>query len=273
LLRNTNAQEMVMNRRDWLKGGAALAAAAGVSTKMSEAQAAPAAAREYYLFRKYSLNRGLQSTSVAKYFQEALVPALGRMGLGPVGVFTLTYGEGTPMMVLLVPSADISKLTNLDLNLAKDAAFMAAAKPYWGAPVAAPIFDRIQSSISIAFEGFPKLIAPAKEPRLLQIRTYESPTEASHVLKVEMFHQGEFRIFEEAGAKGVLYSDNLIGDRLPSLTYMLCHKDLASVTQNWKNFTSHPDWKKLAANPRYATDPIVSRVDDLLLTPTAYSQV
>ena len=150
---------------------------------------------------------------------------------------------------------------------------MAAAAPYWAATVSAPIFDRIQSSLSIAFEGFPTLVVPPKEPRIFQIRTYESPTEATHVRKVEMFHQGEFRIFNEAGAKGVLYSDNLIGDRLPSLTYMLCHKDLASLTENWKNFVNHPDWKKLAANPRYASEPIVSRVDDLVLTPTAYSQI
>ena len=264
-----------MNRRDWLKGSVAAAAAVGVSAKRMMAQTAATVAgpREYYLFRRYTVNRGLQSTSVTKYFQDALVPALTRMGLGPIGVFSLTYGEGTPMMMLLIPSKDAGLAATLDLSLAKDATFMAAAAPYWNAPANAPIFDRVQSSLSIAFEGFPKLMVPAKEPRILQIRTYESPTAAAHVLKVEMFHQGEFAIFEAAGAKGVLYSDNLIGDRLPSLTYMLCHKDLNALTQNWKNFVGHPDWKKLAANPRYATDPIVSRVDDLILTPTAFSQI
>jgi hypothetical protein len=267
-------QETVMNRRDWLKGTAALAAAAGVSTKLNAEQAAPAAGgRDYYLTRRYSLNRGVQSTGTAKYFQEAMLPALTRMGLGPIGIFQLAYGPGTPMMVLLIPAKDPTVLATLDLNLAKDPVFMKAAEPYWNAPANAPIFDRIDSSLSIAFEGFPKLVVPAKEPRILQIRTYESPTEAAHVRKVEMFHQGEFRIFEETGSRGVFYSDNLIGDRLPSLTYMLCHKDLAAIPQNWKNFSAHPDWKKLSANPRYATDPIVSRVDDLLLTPMAYSQI
>jgi hypothetical protein len=264
-----------MNRRDAMKGSLAMAAAAGMAAgaKAEQSGSVGGAPREFYLMRRYSMNRGLQSTSVGKYFQEALLPALGRMGLGPVGVMSLTYGSGSPMMMLVVPAKDAQTLAMLDLNLAKDTVFMAAAAPYWGTPASVPLFDRIDSSLSVAFEGFPKLVAPAKEPRILQLRTYESANEGNHIRKVEMFHQGEFRIFNEAGAKGVFYADNVIGARNPSLSYMLCHKDLASLTENWKNFSSHPDWKKIAANPRYASEPIVSRVDDLIFTPTAYSQI
>jgi hypothetical protein len=262
-----------MNRRDIVKGGLALAAAAGTAAKAEQAATAADGQREFYLIRRYSLNRGLQSTSMNKYFQEALLPALARMGLGPVGVMSLTYGSGSPMMVVVIPAKDPHALAMLDLTLAKDAAFMAAAAPYWGTPASVPLFDRIESTLSIAFEGFPKLVAPPKEPRILQIRTYESANEDNHIRKVEMFHQGEFRIFNEAGAKGVFYADNLIGGRNPSLSYMLCHKDMAALTENWKNFSSHPDWKKISTNPRYASEPIVSRVDDLIFTPTAYSQI
>ena len=264
-----------MNRRDMMTGGLALAAAAGVSAQAESGQAAADASsqRDFYLIRRYSLNVGLQSTSMNKYFQEALMPALARMGLGPVGVMKLAYGLGTPMMVAVIPAKDSQTLAMLDLNLAKDPAFMAAAAPYWGTPANVPLFDRIDSSLSIAFEGFPKIVAPPKEPRILQIRTYESANENNHIRKVEMFHQGEFRIFNEAGARGVFYADNLIGTRTPSLSYMLCHKDLAALTENWKRFSSHPDWKKISSNPRYSSEPIVSRVDDLILTPTAYSQI
>jgi NIPSNAP len=261
---------MAMNRRELVKGGMALAAvmAAGSGEAQEKSEA-----REYYLLRQYKLNRGAQDTATQKYFKDVLLPALGRMGMGPVGVMSLAYGDGTPMLVVLIPGPDALKLSMLDLHLEKDQAFMAAAAPYWAAPANTPIFDRVDSQLSIAFEGFPKIIAPAKEPRVLQIRTYESPTNDAHVRKVEMFHQGEFRIFAEAGAKSVYYSDNLVGARGPSLTYMLCHKDLASLEQNWKNFIAHPDWKKLSATPRYGSDPIVSRVDNLILTPTPYSQI
>ena len=264
-----------MNRRDWLKGTAAMAAAAGVSPAMADAQP-PAArgARGYFLLRRYKLQQGAPfSAAASKYFSEALIPALTRMRLGPVGVFNLSYGDGTPTMFVLIPGSDLPTLAMLDLNLAKDAAFVASAAPFWAAPATAPPFLTVTSTLSIGFEGFPRLVVPAREPHIVQIRTYVSPTFAAHERKVEMFHQGEFRIFAEAGAKSVFYGDNLVGPDLPSLTYMLAHKDLAAMDQNWKNFTSHTDWKKLSSTPRYASEPIVSRVDNLVLTPTEYSQV
>ena len=261
-----------MNRRDWLKGSAAMAAAAGM------ANGTPAAAqgskpRSYFLMRTYKMQSGPGGKLLSAYLSEALLPALKRLEIGPVGVFNLSYGDATPQVYTLIPGADLEKLAHLDHLLAKDAAFVSAAAPFWAASAAAPPFISVSSRLSIAFEGFPQLVVPAKEPRILQLRTYISPTFAAHERKVEMFHQGEFRIFEESGARGVFYSDNLIGPDLPSLTYMLSHKDLASMDQNWKNFSGHPDWKKLSSNPRYASDPIVNHVDNLVLTPTAYSQI
>lgn len=261
-----------MNRRDWLKGGAALAAAASM-TPTTSAQAATAKARSYYLLRRYKLQSGPMAKVANTYFSEALIPALGRLGLGPVGVFNLTYGDATPQMFLLASGNDLETLAQLDLRLGKDTTFVQQASAFWGAPAINPPFVGSNSQLSIAMEGFPTLVAPKKEPRILQLRTYVSPTYAAHERKVEMFHQGEFRIFEEAGARGVFYADDLIAPNQPSLTYMLAHKDLAAMDANWKAFSSHPDWKKLSSTPRYASEPIVSHIDNLVLTPTAYSQI
>jgi hypothetical protein len=261
-----------MNRRDWIKGSAALAAA--VSVKVEAAQVPATSGRSYFLLRRYRLQQGAPFSAAAnKYFSGALLPALSRMGLGPVGVFNLSYGDGTPTMLVVIAGNDAKVLAMLDLELAKDAAFTAAAAPFWGASALTPPFLGVTSTLSIAFEGFPKLVAPPKEPRILQLRTYVSPTFAAHERKVEMFHHGEFAIFAAAGATSVFYGDNLIGPDLPSLTYMLAHKDLAAMDLAWKNFTAHPDWKKLSTDPRYASEPIVSRIDNLVWTPTAYSQV
>ncbi|GAC1417447.1 MAG: hypothetical protein NVSMB62_08170 [Acidobacteriaceae bacterium] len=268
-----------MNRRTWLKGSAALAAAAGMSTRFAEAAQANANAsaksgdREFYLLRRYTVNSGAQSRGTSSYFKDALLPALTRMGIGPVGAFSLSYGAETPQDLLVIPSTDCTALCMLDLHLAQDAAFVKAAEPHWNSPANTPLFDRVESQLSIAFEGYPKLTPPPKEARILQLRTYESPTFASHIRKVEMFHQGEFRIFKETGSQNVFFSDNLVGPRLPSLTYMLAHKDLATLDQNWKGFMANPDWKKLSGDPRYSGDPIVSRIDNLLLNPLPYSQI
>lgn len=263
-----------MDRRQLLSGGALVAAAtaAGFTGQSAQAQSG-VAAREYYLIRRYKLISGPQAAITAKYFQEALLPALGRMGLGPVGVMSVTYGAETPTTFVLIPSVDLSKLAQLDLLLAKDDVFTKAAAAFWSPAATAPPFDRVESSLSVAFEGFPKLIAPAKGPRILQLRTYESPTYAAHIRKVEMFHAGEFDIFAKTGSTNVFFADNLIGSRGPSLTYMLAHKDVASMEAHWEAFRTAPDWQKLSHDPKYASEPIVSSIDNLILTPAGYSQI
>ncbi|MGI4756413.1 MAG: NIPSNAP family protein [Janthinobacterium lividum] len=250
-----------------------MAAAGAGFMEQGSAQAGAASGREYYLIRKYKVNSGPQAAGATNYFQDALLPALGRMGLGPVGVMGLTYGAETPVTYLLVPSTDLTKLVQLDLLLAKDEVFTRAAAAFWSPAATAPPFDRVSSSISIAFEGYPKLTAPAKEPRILQLRTYESPTYAAHIRKVEMFHGGEFDIFARTGSRNVFFASDMIGNRGPSLTYMLAHKDLAAMDANWKAFFADPGWQKLSHESKYSSEPIVSSVDNLVLTPTPYSQI
>ena len=266
-----------MDRRQWVKSSMAMAAAAAATANsgLGQAQASAAgSAREYYLIRRYKLNSGPQAMAAGKYFQDALLPALGRMGLGPAGVMGLTYGAETPATFVILPSTDLTKLVQLDLLLAQDDVFTKAAGAFWAVTAPLPPFDRVTSSLSVAFEGFPKLIVPAKEPRILQLRTDESPTYAAHLRKVEMFHSGEFELFAKTGSQNIFFAHDLVGARGPSLTYMLAHKDLADMDAHWKAFAAVPGWVKLSHDPRYATDPpTVSGIDNLVLTPAAYSQI
>ena len=129
----------------------------------------------------------------------------------------------------------------------------------------------------IAFEGWPKLTLPpssvARGKRLFQLRTYESPTLRDHVRKVEMFHKGEFEIFKSAGLQSVFYGDTLIGPRLPSLTYMLSMESLESLNVHWEAFRNNAEWKRLSADPRYAFEPTVSNITNLVLSPLECSQI
>jgi hypothetical protein len=135
----------------------------------------------------------------------------------------------------------------------------------------------VESSLLIAFEGWPKLSLPAssatKAQRIFQMRTYESPSNRDHVRKVEMFHKGEFDIFKAAGFGSVFYGDVLIGSRLPSLTYMLSLNNLEELNTKWAAFQSNPDWKKLSSDPRYAFEPTVSNITNLVLSPLGSSQI
>ena len=267
-----------MDRRNFMTASLA-ASAVGLAGKATEslAQSGGDKAREYYMLRKYQLRSGPGGKLTNTYVEQALIPALNRMGIAPVGAFSLTYGPETPALYVLMPSANLETLVNMDLRVQKDTAFVKAAEPFWNVSANTPAFEREESSLHIAFEGWPKLVVPpstaTKAKRIFQLRTYESGTHQDHVRKVEMFHSGEFDIFARAGCEQVFYGDTLIGSRTPSLKYMLSFPDLTALTAGWDKFGSDPEWKKLSGSPRFNFEPTVSNVSNLVLTPTGYSQI
>ncbi len=272
---------MSVRRRDFLKSGLAASAAMMAERAARPEMAAGAGgigkSRQYYELRKYLLRRDAQMQTTTKYLSEALVPALNRMGIGPVGAFTVDIGPETPTVYLLLPSENLETLVGAGLRLREDATFLAAAEPFWNAPDTSPAFQRVESTLLIAFAGWPQLVVPpptaTKGKRVFQLRSYESASERDHVRKVEMFQSGEFEAFERAGFWRVFFGDALIGERLPHLTYMLSFPDLEHMNAMWDAFRNDAGWKKLQADPRFSYDQLVVNITNLVLSPTAYSQV
>jgi hypothetical protein len=267
-----------LERRRFLTTSFAAAGLALARAGEAQVQAAPApSTREYYQLRRYQLQAGPQTKITESYFGDALIPALTRMGMGPVGAFKLDYGPETPVFYVLIPGRSVSNLATLDLRLAQDESFLKAAEPFWNAPATAPAFQRVESSLLAAFEGWPRLTPPAgsaaKSKRVFQLRTYESPSDQAHVRKVEMFHKGEFEIFLKAGCHPVFFGDTMIGSHMPNLTYMLSFANLTELEKGWAAFSSDPDWKKLSSSPRYSYESIVSNISNLVLSPLAASQI
>lgn len=261
-----------MERRRFL--AATLAASAVAASRRAPAQVPAAGGREFYLLRRYHLVSGPQLKLTESYFAGALLPALARMALGPVGAFKLDFGPETPAYYLLIPGFSLEPLAELDLRLGLDAEFLAAAAPFWNATAGAPAFERVESWLLEAFAGWPQATPPAaKSKRIFQLRTYESPSNGEHVRKVEMFHSGELEIFKASGLQPVFFGDTLVGSRMPSLTYMLSFGDMTELEARWDVFRNAPAWKQLSADPRFAFDPIVSNISNLLLSPLDCSQI
>lgn len=263
-----------MKRRQFL--GSSLAASA-LALQSNAQTGNTGASRQYYELRKYHLESGPQEKLIDGYLEQAFIPALNRLGMTPVGAFSLYIGPETPSIYLLIPGSSLEALVTAELHLAQDQQFTEAAKAFWNAPAKEPAYERIESQLMIAFEGYPTLTVPpvtaAKGSRVFQLRTYESPSHADHVRKVEMFHSGEFDIFKKAGFWQVFYGDTLVGPRLPNLTYMLSFPDLAQMNDLWKAFSTNPDWKKLVNSPKFNYESIVSNVSNLVLNPKSYSQI
>jgi NIPSNAP len=270
-----------MDRRNFLSCSLAVSAFSLATASDLLAQAGSTSdksAPEYMDLRRYHLVSGSGVNLTNDLFADVLIPALNRLGIGPVGAFSVYFGPDSPSYYLLMPSSKLETLVTADLVLAKDDVFMKAAAPFWDAPAATPPYVRIESSLLRALPGYPKVTPPAsastKEKRIYHLRQYQSPTNMDHVRKVDMFHNGEFGIFSKAGATGVFYADTLIGPNLPNLTYMLSFPDVASLEADWEKFSADPDWKKLSADPRFKLDPpTVSNVTSLVLRPLACSQV
>ncbi len=266
-----------MKRRNFLGSSLAASAYALNAGAAQTGAAAPNTGRQYYELRKYHLQSGPQTKLTDAYLEQALIPALNRLGMNNIGAFELYLGPEQPCLYLLLPASSLETLVTAEMNLSKDQQFLEAAKPFWSAPAIAPAFERIESQLMIAFEGYPQLTLPpataSKGKRVFQLRIYESPSHAAHVRKVEMFHAGEFDIFKKAGFWNVFFSDTLVGPRLPSLTYMVSFPDLAQMNDLWKAFSNDPDWKKLVSSPKYNYESIVSNITSLILNPKSYSQI
>jgi hypothetical protein len=264
-----------MERRQFLAASIATSAAALAGN--TAALASAPAKREFYQLRRYNLMSGPQLKLTENYLGDALLPALSRMGMGPVGAFKLDIGQDTPAYYVLIPGPSPDALAMLDLHLAKDDDFLKIAAPFWNSTAAAPAYQRVEISLLAAFEGWPKLTPPAsaatKGKRIFQLRTYESPSNGEHVRKVEMFHSGEFEIFLKAGFHPVFFGDTLFGSRLPNLTYMLSFENSAELEAKWDIFRNDPDWKKLSTDPRFAFDQSVTNISNLMLSPLACSQI
>jgi hypothetical protein len=264
-----------MERRKFL--AASIAASAVAVAGNAAAETSSPRTGEFYQIRRYALQSGPQTKLTESYFSDALIPALARLGMGPVGAFRVDIGPHTPTFYLLIPGSSADILAGLDLHLGQDTEFLKAAEPFWNATAAAPAFQRVESSLLSAFPGWPKLTPPAsaanKGKRIFQLRTYESPSNGAHVRKVEMFHSGEFEIFLNCGFHPVFFADTLVGSRLPNLTYMLSFADAAEMEAKWQLFGNDPAWKKLSASPRFSYDQIVTNIDNLVLSPLGCSQI
>lgn len=253
-----------------------LAASASASVLESAQPQTGETAREYYELRRYQLESGPQAKLTNNYFSDALIPALNRLDIKPVGVFNLEIGVHLPVVYVLIPCSSVETLISIDSHLAQDHEYLSAGEAFLNATSKAPPFVRMESSLMTAFEGTKLTVPPVTAhngKRVFELRTYESPSYHAHVRKVEMFHSGEFDVFQRAGFWPVFYGDKLIGQRLPNLTYMLSFPDISEMDAKWKAFRDDPQWKKLTSDPRFNYDEIVVNITNLILSPAKYSQI
>lgn len=269
-----------MRRREFVASSVAAAIGPGLSAAGQASGAAGTGKVPPQLFelRRYQLKFGPMESRFAGYQKDVLVPALNRLGIKPVGAFSVSVGPDNPSVYLLLPLPGADAMATLAGRLAADPEYRRGAEAFRSLPASDPPYVRREASLLQAFDSVPSVEAPAgataAASRVFELRTYESHNEAAGQKKIRMFEEeGEIAIFRRVGLQPVFFGRNLAGTKLPSLTYMLVFADIAAREKAWAAFREDPGWLKLRSTPGYSNAEILTGIHNLLLRPTEYSQI
>src|ERR1700722_3618054 len=135
-----------MKRRTFVKSSVAacLAGSAGLEGAGAAAET-ETHAREYYEWRSYALKSEKQGL-LDDYLSKAFIPALGRLGIGPVGVFSEKTDAGGLVMHVIIVFQSPDQAATLSARLAADAEHQKAGADYLAAVAADPVYERIEIS-------------------------------------------------------------------------------------------------------------------------------
>jgi len=263
--------EVLVDRREFL-AATAVAALSPLPKLDTLAQSAP---RQYIELRRYHLLPGTKQRAFSAFVGDVAIPAMNRAGVGRVGAFTVVYGENAPSLLLVLAHQTLDTVVSLRERLAGDAAYARAGAAILDAPMSDPAFVRVESTLLRAIDAMPTLepsaSAGAATPRIFELRTYESHSDRAALNKLKMFNSGEVPIFRRTGLTPVFFGETVVGAKMPSLTYMLTFSDISARDKAWSSFGKDPEWKTLSADPQYREN--VSAISDIILQPTAYSQI
>jgi NIPSNAP len=261
---------MTMDRRNFVT--------ASLGASLLPTVAEGAATPQLLELRHLQFRFGPMEARFAEYAKGALIPALNRMGIKPVGAFSVLVGPGSPSVYLLLPHPNAESVLTAARRLTADPEYQRAAASFRSLPATDPPYVRRGSSLMIAFDSFPAVEAPAGPvvvpSRVFELRTYESHNDNATLKKIEMFEAGgEIGIFRRVGLTPVFFGRNIIAPSLPSLTYMVVFADVAAREKGWAAFREDPAWVKLRSTAGYANTEILTNTNNLLLRPTDYSQI
>jgi len=230
---------------------------------------------QYYEIRSYILGEKGDAAAIDQYLKTALIPALVRQGVGPVGVFENSAADqtGSARVIVVIPYQSSEHIVAVKQKLQKDQQYREAAGEYLArGPRQAP-YQRIESELLISMDCMPILKVNKdslnNSDRVYELRIYESANERLGDLKVDMFNDGEVPIFLDCGIQPIFIGQAVVGPFTPSLTYLTVYPNEEARNQAWLDFRVHPDWQVLKEVPKYKGT--VSKIYKYVLSPKPYS--
>jgi len=229
--------------------------------------------------RVYTVSDLAKKEKLIQVFDEALIPALNRQEIKPVGVFwtnkDINDGNADFDLSVFVLFAHDTSRAALQMNsrLLADEVFLKAAAPILEAPMKEPLYTELKSTLMTGFELCPGIEVPSlSKDRILQLRYYKSYNFVRNAAKVHMFDEGgELPLFRKCGMPPVFFGDTVFGDLMPNLTYMLGFENADAQKAGWKTFVESPEWAAMKDLPMYKDT--ANTIINVMLKPSAGSQI
>lgn len=257
-----------MKRRKFLQS---TVAATAVSTVFPFSQVSgmettfePLVEKELYELRTYEMRFGGNEKLLIDYLKKVFQPALKRAGANHFMLFK-ELGDANPTKLKVLISYPNSNIYLNAQNLFSDSAYVSESKEYHDLPQDQTLYNRLSSSLMLAFDGLPKMMDPVEGASLYELRTYEGYSEDAVKRKIKMFNKEELQLFLKTNLHPVFFGEMIIGPYRPCLTYMINFKDMAEHDASWKDFIDHPEWKAMSQKEEYADT--VSNIRKTFLKP------
>jgi hypothetical protein len=106
--------------------------------------------------------------------------------------------------------------------------------------------------------------------RVLEVRKYTANAGKLDAL-VQRMREGETKLFEKHGMKGVFYSVAADApDSQNTFIYVLSHESREAAKKSWDDFRNDPSWKSMRDTSE-AGGPLVGKVESTFVIPTDFS--
>lgn len=109
-----------------------------------------------------------------------------------------------------------------------------------------------------------------RSARVLELRKYTTNAGKLDAL-VQRMREGETKLFEKHGMKGVFYSTAADApDSQNTFIYVLSHESREAAKKSWDDFRNDPSWKSLRETSE-ANGALVGKVESIFVSPTDFS--
>jgi len=228
---------------------------------------------EFYEVRIYRVFDYEKQERLEAWTRDSLLPALGRLDISNVGVFR-SQDPNDHSQFMVIPYQSLDQFAQLNLKLAQDTAFVNSSQAWFAQEMEDPAYQRIDSWITQAFDGIPKIELPtykANPERVYELRLYESHNIDSARRKIKMFDDGETQLMRDTKVGPIFFGRTLAGPDNPNLIYMVGAENIKAYKEHWKTFFASEGWKKMKDLPEFANT--VSKTKKWELKPTSFSQL